>query len=154
MQCLQKSIRDEVDLLPADKRKSFLQSDSITLGLCTQACPKYPKQQVKISLQYLKENMKDEVNFLPSDKLERFLQIDIIILGVCARYTQITENNKFAISLQYLKKEVSDEVDFLHGDNKHENLLQINTMTLMGMLKHSLPKIASFQCLNNISKKG
>ena len=36
----------------------------------------------------------------------------------------------------YLKKEVSDEVDSLHAD-KHESLLQINTMILMGMVKHS-----------------
>ena len=40
--------------------------------------------------------------------------------------------------LQYLKKEVSDEeaIDFLHAD-KHESLLQIDTMILMGMVKHS-----------------
>ena len=53
-----------------------------------------------------------------------------------ARHAQITQNNKFAISLQYLKKEVIDEVDFLHA-NKHESLLQIDTMILMEMLKHS-----------------
>ena len=48
----------------------------------------------------------------------------------------ITQNKKFANSLQYLKKEVSDEVDFLHAD-KHESLLEIDTMILMGMIKHS-----------------
>ena len=51
------------------------------------------------------------------------------------RHSQITQNNKFAISLQYLK-ELSDEVDFLHVD-KHESLLQIHSMILMGMVKHS-----------------
>ena len=39
-------MEDEVDFLPADKRKSFLQIDSITLGVRCQACPKYPKKQV------------------------------------------------------------------------------------------------------------
>ena len=48
----------------------------------------------------------------------------------------ITQNNKFAFSLQYLKKEVSDEIDFLHAD-KHESLLQIDTVTLIGIIKHS-----------------
>ena len=70
-----------------------------------------------------------------------------------ARHAQITQNIEFAISLQYLKKEVSDEVDFLHAD-KHESLLQIDTMILMGwlsILKVSI--IASLQCLCNISKK-
>ena len=37
---------DKVDFLPADKHKKFLQDDSITLGAHSQACPKYPKQQV------------------------------------------------------------------------------------------------------------
>ena len=31
---------------------------------------------------------------------------------------------------------MSDEVDFLHAD-KHESLLQIDTMILMGIVKHS-----------------
>ena len=38
---------------------------------------------------------------------------------------------------------MSDEVDFLHAD-KHENLLQIDTMISVGMVK---------QCLYNASKK-
>ena len=52
-----------------------------------------------------------------------------------ARHAQITQNRKFAISLQYLKRQVNDEVDFLHA-GKHENLLQINTMILMEMVKY------------------
>ena len=53
-----------------------------------------------------------------------------------ARYAQFTQNKKSAISLQYLKKELSDEVDFLHADN-HESLLQIDSIILMGIIKHS-----------------
>ena len=53
-----------------------------------------------------------------------------------ARHAQITQNNKFAISLQYLKKEVSNEIDFLHA-NKHESLLQIDTVSLIGIVRHS-----------------
>ena len=53
-----------------------------------------------------------------------------------ARHAQIIQNNMFAISLQYLKKELSDDVDFLHV-NKHESLLQIDSMILVGMLKYS-----------------
>ena len=51
-----------------------------------------------------------------------------------ARHAQTTQNNKFAISLQY--PELGDEFDFLHAD-KHESLLQIDSMILMGMVKHS-----------------
>ena len=53
-----------------------------------------------------------------------------------ARHVQITQNNKFTIFLQYLKTEVSYEVDFLHRD-KHESLLQIDTIILMAMVKYS-----------------
>ena len=53
-----------------------------------------------------------------------------------ATLAQIIQNNKFPISLQCLKKEVSDKVDFLHAD-KHEILLQMDAMFLMGMVKHS-----------------
>ena len=38
--------------------------------------------------------------------------------------------------MQYLKKELSDEVNFLRAD-KHESLLQIDSMILMGIVKHS-----------------
>ena len=38
--------KHEIDCLPADKRKEFLQIDSITLGVHRQTFPKYPKQQV------------------------------------------------------------------------------------------------------------
>ena len=37
---------NEVDFLPADKQKTFLQVYSITVGVHSQACPKFPKQQV------------------------------------------------------------------------------------------------------------
>ena len=36
----------EIDFLPVDKRKNFLQIDSITLGVHDQACPKHPKQRL------------------------------------------------------------------------------------------------------------
>ena len=37
---------DEVDFMSANKHESFPQVDSITLGVESQACPEYPKQQV------------------------------------------------------------------------------------------------------------
>ena len=45
LQYLHKSMRNEVDFLPADKHKSFLQDDSSTLGVHIQVYPKYLKQQ-------------------------------------------------------------------------------------------------------------
>ena len=59
------------------------------LSFC-QACPKYPKQQVAISLQYLKKDVSDEVDFIYADK----------------------HKGKFSMPLQYVKKKVGDEGDF------------------------------------------
>ena len=68
-----------------------------------------------------------------------------------ARHAHFTQNNKFAISLQCFKIELSDKFDFLHAD-KHESLLQIDSMILMGMVKHSQSSqnsefAMSLQCL-------
>ena len=76
---------------------------------------------------------------MPSDKCQIFPQIDIIILGVgpdMPTLPKITIFIFFFFFLQYFKKEVSDEIDFLYT-NKHESLLQIDTMTLIGIVKHS-----------------
>ena len=94
-----------------------------------------------ISLQYLKENIKDEVDFLPADRRQKSDQSDTIILDMCGQacpnYPKLPKiTQRFPISLQYFKKQVSDEVDFLHAD-EHESLLQIDTLILMGMVKHS-----------------
>ena len=35
------NVKDELDLLPADKRKKFLQIAIIILGVCGLACPNY-----------------------------------------------------------------------------------------------------------------
>ena len=78
---------DEVDFLPADIHQSFLQVDSITLGVSRKACPKNPKQQVYNIFAISHKKVKDEVDLLPADKHQRFLQIDTIILGVaCPNY--------------------------------------------------------------------
>ena len=48
LQYLQKTWGMKLFFLPADKHKSFLQNDSITLVVRSQVCLKYPKQQVSI----------------------------------------------------------------------------------------------------------
>ena len=40
---LQKSMEEEVDFLPADKRHMFPQTDIIGLGVRGKACPNYSK---------------------------------------------------------------------------------------------------------------
>ena len=43
MKCLKKKVIDEGYFRHADKHQSFLQVDTIILGVCIQGCPKYPK---------------------------------------------------------------------------------------------------------------
>ena len=67
---------DEVEFLPADKYKSFLQDRSINLGVISQTCPKYQKQSVYNIFAISQGNMKDEVDFLPADKyVEGFFKL-------------------------------------------------------------------------------
>ena len=48
---------------------------------------------------------------------------------------------------------MNDKVDFLHADN-HKNVQQIDTMILMGMVKHpQSSQKSSLQCFYNIPKK-
>ena len=95
-----------------DKHKSFLKDGSITLGVISQAGPKYQKQSVYKMMKLI---------FCPLTNVEDFFKL-ILSFQVCvARHVQTTEDNKFAISLQQVKKELSDAVDFLHTD-KHKTL--------------------------------
>ena len=108
-------------------------SDTIILGVYSQACPRQPKLKVCISLQYLQKNVGDKVDFLPADKHKNFLQVDSITLSVhrhvYTSHAQSTQNDKFAISLQYLKKNVNDEVYDLPAD-KCQSFPQIDTIIL------------------------
>ena len=80
LQYLKENVKDELDLLPKDRCKRFLQSAIIILGVCGQACPNTQNDKIAISLQYLKKELTDEVDFLHADKHESFLQIDSVIL--------------------------------------------------------------------------
>ena len=89
-------------------------------------------------MQYVKETRKDEVNFWLLVIVKGFFKMILSFYMCLARHAQINQNNNllflcntFVISLKYLKKKVSVEVDFLHSD-KHECLLQIDTMFVMG----------------------
>ena len=152
MQYLHKSIRNEVDFLPADTHKSFYKM-IVSLWLCAvRHSQSTQNNRFTISLEYVKENMKD-VDFLPADKRWRFLQSDTIILGVCGQaYPYCTQNNKFPISLQHLKNEVSDAIDFFNESMKTCFKLILWFWWRWPSISKA-PKIASFQCLYNISKK-
>lgn len=69
---LKKEVNNEGHLWQAGKQQTFLQLDTIILGVGYQACPKYPKQKFGISFQYLQNSMWEEVDFLPTDKAQNF----------------------------------------------------------------------------------
>ena len=83
MQYLKKEVNHEVYFWHVDSRFSTI--ETIILSVCIQACSKYPKKQVCISLHYLQKNVGDEVEFLPADKHDIFLQVDSINLDVCCQ---------------------------------------------------------------------
>ena len=75
---LKSKVNHEVCFWHAKKHLSFLQVNFIILGVRSKACPKYPKKEVCISLQYLQKKMWDEVLFVPAQKDESFLPGDSI----------------------------------------------------------------------------
>ena len=87
---------NEVEFLTADKHKSFLQDDSITLGVPTQTVPKYQKQ-------YLKENMKGEVGFF---------KLILLFLVFVAGHPKLPKITSLVFLYSML---MSDTFDFLHA---------------------------------------
>ena len=75
---------DEVEFLPADKQKSFLQDGSITLGVISQTGPKYQKQSVYKTFAISQAKHERWSRFFASwEILKVCFQTDSIILGVC-----------------------------------------------------------------------
>ena len=87
---------DEVCFWHTNKHRSLLQGDTIIFGVCNKACPKNPKQEVCISLQYLQKSMGFEVDFLSANEHESFLQVESITLGLrsqaCPKYAKQVYN--------------------------------------------------------------
>ena len=73
-------MKDEVDLLPTDKHKRFLQIVTMIWGVWARHAQITQNSKFAIFLQYLKKEVSDEVDFLHADKHERLLQIDTMIL--------------------------------------------------------------------------
>ena len=64
-----------------DKNHSFLEAGTIVFSGHSQACLKYPKQQVfAIFLRYLKKEVRHEVDFLHADK-QKFPQVYTTNIG-------------------------------------------------------------------------
>ena len=142
LQYLKENENSQADILFADKYQRFLQIDTITLGVCGQACSNCLREQV-CYLQYLKKEVSDGVDFLHADKHGSFLQIDTMIFDGMVKHSQSYQNSKFTMTLQYLKVNGKNEVDFLLPD-KHQRFLQTDTINFgvwPGMSK--LPKITS-----------
>ena len=76
-------MRDEVEFLPADKHKNFLQNGSIHLGVISQTSPKYQKQSV-YNIFAISQGKYEGLSWLFACwQMLKDFQIDTIILGVC-----------------------------------------------------------------------
>ena len=99
---------DEVDFLHADKHKSLLQIDTMTLIGIVKHSQSSQNSKFTTSLQYLKKEVRDEVDFLHVDKHQSFLQLDFNTLGIkdtykvilslllgMIKHSQSTQSNRF-----------------------------------------------------------
>ena len=115
---------DEDYFWHADKHQRFLQVNTIILGVCSQACLRYPRFAIS------QEKHGDEVDFFNLQITTKALYKLIVLLWVrVVRHAQSIQNNKFAICLQYLKENVVGEVGFFPTD-KRQRVLQNDTIIL------------------------
>ena len=130
---------DEVDFLPADKHKSFLQDGSITLSVISQTGPKYQKQSVyNIFAIFQGKHEGWSWFFACRQMLKVFSNWCYHFRCVWTDISKLPKITSFAIFL-HVKKEVSAAIDFLQAD-KHESLLQIYTK-IFWWVWSSIPKV-------------
>ena len=67
--------------------------------------------------------------------IEVFYKLILSFWLCITRHAQSTKNNKLVYLCSISRKAWGIDVDFLHA-GKHKNLQQIDTITLMGMIKH------------------
>ena len=138
--------------MPADKHKNFLQVDSITLGVRSQACPKYPKWQLYNICAISQGKLEEWSWFFSCWKASKvsskwYYRFRCVWPGM-SKLLKIT-------SLLFLcnilrKKWVMMLIFCMQISMKARS----DTMILMVMVKHSQSsQTASLQCLYNISKK-
>ena len=83
-------MNDEVCFWHEYKNQSLLQVDTIIIGICNQAYPKYP-QKVCISLEYLQKSLEIKFNFCLQRNTKAFYKL-IVWLWVCIpRHPQSTQ---------------------------------------------------------------
>ena len=73
---------------------------------------------------------------LPADKCQIFPQIDTIILGMWPGMPKLPKTTSLLFLCNILRKKWVMKLIFLHA-NKYESLLQIDTITFIGLVKHS-----------------
>ena len=115
---LKKEVNDEVYFWHADKHRSLLQADTIILGVCNQACPKFAYLcNISSKAWEMKSIFCLDIN------TKVFYKLIVSPLVCISRHTQNAQNNTFTISLQHVKENMKDEVDFFY-------LFQSNTIIL------------------------
>ena len=113
----------------ADKHQSFIQFDTIILGL--QAMHVQSTQNKMFAYLYNILRKKWVMRLISCMQISMKVSYKLILwfLMRVVKHSRSSQNSKFAMSLQYVKKELSDENDSLHAD-KHQSFLQVDFNTL------------------------
>ena len=106
-----------------------------------------------ISLQYLKENVKDGVDFSLLIIVKRFFKVILSFLMCVTRHAQIIQNKKFAIFCNILREKWMTKLTFCMQVSMKTYYKLILWFWLRWSSISKVPKIASLQCIYNISEK-
>ena len=138
-------MNDEVCFWHEYKNQSLLQVDTIIIGICNQAYPKYT-QKVCISLEYLQKSLEIKFNFCLQRNTKAFYKL-IVWLWVCIpRHPQSTQTTMLQYFCNISRK--TSRMKYIFG-------LVVNARGFFKLIQLfkvcvALPKIASLLFLSNI----
>ena len=141
---------DEVDFLPANKHEGFLQVDSITLGLFSQACPKYSKQvNVFVISQGKCEGWTWSFSYRLAPKVSSNCYYHFRC--VCPSMLKLPKITSLLFLCNILRKNWVMKLIF----SMQVGMKACYKLIVWGWSRiPKVPKVASWQCLYSISKKG
>ena len=144
----------EIDFLPADKHKYFLQIDSITLGVHGQPCPKHPKRQLHNIFVISQGKRKKWCWFFPADNCQTFFQSDtVIFLCVWSDMPKLPKTKSLLFLCNILRKKWMKKLTFC----MQVSMKTYHKLTLWFWWRLSniskVPKIASFAMSVQYPKK-
>ena len=145
----------EIDFLPADKHNNFLQIDSITLGVHDRTCPKHPEQQLYNIFAISQGKRKGWSWFFPADNCQTLYCSKWYCHFWCVwlDMPKLHKTKSLLFLCNILREKWMAKFNFCMQVSMKTYYKLILWFWLRRSSISKVPKIASLQCIYNISEK-